>query len=260
MKLHYRIDGPEKGPALVLVNGLFADLNSWDGVMAHLADFRVLRFDGRGQGQSPKPEGPYRLDCLLADLLRLLDDLAWPVSLFAGLSNGGCLALALAAAHPERVSALVAADCYDRVSPLLRLKIASWLAAHRVGGPTHRFDVATPWIWSESLLEHQPELVAFYRNKAAAQPDVAVRGLIEGALGHQIELARITCPVLFIAGEQDLLTPPFSMRAMAERLPHSRFATVRGGHASLLEYPQTMGDVLVPFFRKMDRSHLPHVD
>ena len=260
MKLHYAIDGPADAPPLVLVNGLFADLHSWDGVMNHLSDFRVLRFDGRGQGQSPKPEGPYRLELLLADLLELLGDLAWPPSFYIGLSNGGCLALALAAAHPQRVSALVAADCYDHVSPLLHLKIDSWLVAHKVGGPTHRFDVATPWIWSESLLERQPELVDFYRNKAAAQPDAAVRGLIEGALTHQIHIETISCPVLFIVGEQDLLTPPFSVQTMAKRLAQSQFETVRGGHASLLEYPQTTGDVLVPFFRGIDRSLLTHVD
>ncbi len=247
MKLHHRIDGPEDGPPLILVNGLFADLTSWDPAMPHLAAFRVLRYDGRGQGQSPKPEGPYTLELLLGDLVALLDARDWPPSAVAGISNGGCVALALAAHSPERVTAVAAADCYDRVTPLLRLKIASWLAAHEVGGPAHRFDVATPWIWSEALLAQHPELVDFYRGKAAEQPEQAVRGLLEGALTHAIDVAAITCPALLVAGEEDLLTPPRLMRSMTDRITEARFATVAGGHASLLEHPEHWGAVIVPF-------------
>ncbi len=215
--------------------------------MEHLAGFRVLRYDGRGQGQSPKPEGVYGLDVLLDDLIGLLDSLDWPRSHVAGISNGGCVALGLAAAYPERVHRLVAADCYGRVTPLLRLKVQSWLTAHKIGGPTHRFDVATPWIWSESLLNEHPELIDHYRGKAAGHEEQAVLGLLEGALTHHIDLARITAQTLLLAGEEDLLTPPHAMRAMTPRPADAQFQTVPGGHASLLEHPEIWAETITPF-------------
>jgi 3-oxoadipate enol-lactonase len=218
--------------------------------MPLLADFRVLRYDGRGQGASSKPEGIYDLETLTADLLQVLDEWQWPASCFAGISNGGCVALNLAARHPLRVRALVAADCYHRVTPLLRLKIQSWLSANRLGGPAHRFEVAAPWIWSEAALASQPERLLHYRDKAVQHPAQAVEGLLQGALLHQIELAAISAPTLFLAGREDVLTPPSLLREMNRDLPTSRFLEVSGGHASLLETPSLMADPVASFFRE----------
>ncbi len=247
MKLVYQIDGRPEYPALVLLNGLFADLNSWDPAMAYLDRFHVLRYDGRGQGRSPKPEGPYRLDLLLEDLASLLEVLDWPPTFLAGISNGGSLALAFARRFPERVRGVVAADCHHRVTPLLRLKVNSWLQAHRLGGPAHRFDVATPWIWSETMLAKGSDLIDYYRKKAASQEEQAVRGLIEGTLTVDIAVEQIQVPVLLLAGEEDILTPPFFMKTMA--IPKGEFRMVPGAHASLLERPDIFEETIVPYFR-----------
>jgi len=219
--------------------------------LPHLADFRILRYDGRGQGASDKPAGIYDLETLTADLLKVLQERHWPASCFAGISNGGCVAMNLAARHPERVLALVAADCSHRVTELLRLKLQSWLSAHRLGGPAHRFEVAAPWIWSEAALSNNPERLRLYRDKAVHHPAQAVEGLLQGALLHHIELANISAPALLLAGRQDVLTPPWLMREMSRELPSSRFLEVPGGHASLLETPSLMADPVALFFREV---------
>lgn len=253
MKLHYRIDGQPGQPPLILLNGLFADLNSWERGMAHLRDFRVLRFDGRGQGLSPKPEGVYDLETLVQDLLRLLLELDWPPSFVVGVSHGGSLGLELARRCPDRVKALVAADCHHRTTPLMALKLNSWLKAHQTGGPVHRFDIAAPWIWSESVLKDFPSLIAHYRDKAGDHEDQAVLGLIQGALRVDVHVEDIRVPTLLLAGEEDVLTPPFSMRSMP--VPNAQFQTVPGGHASLLEQPEIFRDTIVPFLKGLE-----HVD
>ena len=253
MRLYSRIDGPEGGMPLVLINGLFAASTSWDAVMPSFADCRVLRYDGRGQGRSDQPSGVYDLDTLLDDLEALLQQLHWPPSFFLGISNGGCVALGLAARNPGRVLGVVAADCNDRVSPLLRLKINSWIRAHEVGGPEHRFDVATPWIWGEAVLTANPELVEYYRKKACQLDSNAVLGLLQGALTHHIDLERIQAPTLYMVGEEDLLTPPFSMRAMCRQTKGSTLKIVPGGHACLLEQPNLVGDIALPFMAEVHR-------
>ena len=217
--------------------------------MAYLDGYRVLRYDGRGQGSSPSPDGVYDMDCLVSDLERVLEDTAFPAAHYVGISNGGCIALAFAARSPNRVLSLVASDCYDRVTPLLRLKIRSWLLAHETGGPLHRFDIASPWVWSETTLSQNPEALSFYRQKAAEHEDRAVRGLLLGALDHSIDLGPIACETLLLAGEEDLLTPPFAMRSMAGQIPGARFETVPGAHASLLEHPEIFADRILPFLQ-----------
>ena len=236
-------------PWLVLVNGLFAPLESWAEVVQGLCEnYRVLRYDGPGQGKGPKWEGVYSLDRLTTYLSELLDHLNITKCSFIGLSNGGRISLHFATLYPERVEAIVAADTYAQTSELLKRKLNSWLQANRIGGPTHRFDVATPWIWGESIVNERPELLDYYRDRAALADDEIIEGLITGAMQEKsISLESLSCPVLYIAGKEDVLTPGFIHKAMAAQTTSSDFVEVAGGHASLLEYPATMKEVILPW-------------
>ncbi len=242
----------EHRPWLVLVNGLFAPLESWAEVVQGLTEnYRVLRYDGPGQGAGPKWEGVYSLDKLTTYLKDLLDYLKIDKCSFIGLSNGGRIALNFATQYPEQVEAIVAADTYCETSELLKRKLNSWLQANRIGGPTHRFDVATPWSWGESIVNERPELLEYYRERAALADNDIIEGLISGAMEDKtIEVGSLSCPVLYIAGKEDVLTPGFIHEAMAHATPESHFIEVAGGHASLLEYPDTMKEVVMPWLAR----------
>src|SRR6478735_693319 len=109
---HHRIDGPSGKPWLTLITGIANDLSMWDGQVAVLArDFRVLRYDLRGQGRTPPTEPPYTIELLVADLIVLWNRLGVSASHVAGLGLGGALAQAVAIEHPLRVERLVACCC-----------------------------------------------------------------------------------------------------------------------------------------------------
>ncbi|MFN3402128.1 MAG: alpha/beta fold hydrolase, partial [Ferrovibrio sp.] len=60
VSLHYRLDGPEDAPVLVMSNSLGTDHTMWDPQMpALLQRFRVLRYDTRGHGKSSVPKAPH---------------------------------------------------------------------------------------------------------------------------------------------------------------------------------------------------------
>jgi hypothetical protein len=62
--LHYTIDGSQ-GPWITLSHSLACNSSAWDAQVELLKnDFRVLRFDTRGHGQSSAPAGPYTLEQL----------------------------------------------------------------------------------------------------------------------------------------------------------------------------------------------------
>lgn len=252
--LHSETSGTSGHTPLVLINGLFADLHSWDRALPMLSGFHVLRYDGRGQGRSEKPPGPYHLDGSIEDLLHVLEAHQWPPSYFVGLSQGGSIALALAQRHPERVLGVIAADCITEVSPLMSLKLQSWMRAHQNGGPLLRFDVATPWIWGEEVVKNQPNLVAFYRDKAGDHEEHAVIALIQSALSVSIPAQKIQCPVHLIVGEQDLLTPPFVMKEIHKEITQSTFSVVPGGHASLLEHPELFETEVLPTLKEWNKG------
>jgi 3-oxoadipate enol-lactonase len=226
---------------------LFADLTSFDKAAFYLhSKFEVLRYDCRGQGTSPKPNSVYTLDEHVLDLEDLLLRLEIKNPILIGLSNGGRIVLEYARRF-KNVRAVVACNTYDCPSPLLKAKLKSWLVAHEESGPLHRFDIATPWIWGEETFTEREELILSYRDKAGLTLDHVVKNLILGALETDIDISEINCPVLLIAGEEDLLTPVFYHETMLRKLKFGEMKMVKSGHASLLEKPMIMDKVILPW-------------
>lgn len=103
--LWYDITG--EGPPVVLLHEGVVDSRIWEPVVPLLAaSHRVIRYDQRGFGRSPMPDGPYSL---VDDLLSVLDAAGLERAALTGASRGGNIALTAAVERPERVSALVLA-------------------------------------------------------------------------------------------------------------------------------------------------------
>ena len=89
ISIHYQIDGPENAPTVVLSHSLAANLEMWDAQMSTLLpDFRVLRYDTRGHGESEMTHGAYTMDLLADDVVALLEALEIRCVNFVGLSLG----------------------------------------------------------------------------------------------------------------------------------------------------------------------------
>lgn len=263
MKVPFEIhnESDSEKPWLIMVNGLFASRHSWEMAKPFLQnDFRIVTYDGRGQGEGHRPPSPYRFNDLVSDLAELVDDLGISKFHLFGISQGGRIALKYAELHPHQVLGVVACDTYSEVTPILKLKIQSWLEAHRAGGALLRFDVAAPWIWSEDLLREKPELYEFYRNRSQLENPKVVERLIESALEGHVDLSRISAPVLYVAGEKDVLTPPSSHIEMQNRTKYSSLTIVRGGHASVLEFPDVIQSRILPAYKELlQKSQTPEL-
>ena len=110
-RIHYRFDGREDGPVLLLSNSLGTTLEMWDPQVEALAgSIRVLRYDSRGHGRSSAPPGPYTIERLGRDVLALLDALAIDRVAFCGLSKGGMVGIWLGIHAGRRLERLVLAN------------------------------------------------------------------------------------------------------------------------------------------------------
>lgn len=223
--VHYRFEGPENGPVVVLVHGFSTPSFVWNAHVAPLkeAGFRVLTFDNYGRGFSARPDGPYdaeRTDRLLTDLLTKLE-IGTKVHL-VGYSMGGAAVALHAARHKERVRS-VTLIAPAGVAPLptnvqidtLRLPLlGDWLV--RV------FDKE---IFYDRLAE---EAEAGFAQNFARQmryrgyPEALLSTLrhyplIEGVPGAYEMLGESGLPVLSIWGEKDE-TVPFSHAAEIRKL------------------------------------------
>jgi pimeloyl-ACP methyl ester carboxylesterase len=109
-QIHYRLEGPEEGPLVVLVHGFSTPnfIYQQNVEALNAAGMRTLRFDHFGRGWSDRPSTRYDTDFYDRALTELLDHLEIdkPFGL-AGLSMGGPIVAEFTARHPERVDKLV---------------------------------------------------------------------------------------------------------------------------------------------------------
>ena len=75
---------------------------------------RFVRYDPRGCGLSDRYVADLSVDAWHADLEAVADTIEEPQFVLLGLSQGGALAIAYAARHPERVSQLVLLNAYGQ--------------------------------------------------------------------------------------------------------------------------------------------------
>ena len=111
IRFHCRLDGPDQGRPIILVNSLGSDLRIWDTVVEMLSDtFCTLRYDKRGHGLSETPQTPYRLGDHTRDLSLILEWFDYSDVVVVGISVGGMIAMDLANREQNKVSLLVLAD------------------------------------------------------------------------------------------------------------------------------------------------------
>ncbi len=102
-QLYYEVQG--EGAPLVLLHAGGVDSKMWDAQFNYLSQqFRVVRYDQRGFGRSPKAEQSfYPVD----DLYQLMQHLGIKRASLIGSSMGSGVALNFALEHPEMVEKLV---------------------------------------------------------------------------------------------------------------------------------------------------------
>ena len=225
MRVHHRIDGA--GPPLMLVNSLGAALDLWEPQVAPLAArFRLVRYDQRGHGGTPAPQGPYTIAVLAGDAIELLDRLGLERVSVCGLSIGGAVATWIAANAPERVDRLVIASAGTRFgTPEMWRERA---AAVRAGGTEVVVDAVVDRWFTPAFAAAKPDVVAGFRASFCAVHREGYAGCCEAleewdASAH---LGRIRAPTLVLSGSEDSVAPPENGRAMADAIAGARFTVI----------------------------------
>ena len=109
--LNVRIDGPDEGPAILLLHGIISSSLTWDWLVPHLAErYRVLRLDFRGHGESDRAPGEYGMADYLADAVAACEQAAGSPVIVIGHSLGGVTAAALAQTRPDLVRGALLED------------------------------------------------------------------------------------------------------------------------------------------------------
>lgn len=248
--IHYRVDGVADAPVVTMLHSLATDLRLWDDQAAILAtDHYVLRVDLRGHGQSTGGGDDFDIALLADDIVALWDHLGIARSAVVGLSLGGMIALHLGLHQPDRVVALLAADCRsDAPAPF----VALWDERRHLlaqDGMAALVAATLPTWFTPATLESGGDRVdRVARMIAATSTDGyvgATRALQKLALREALPM--LCVPTLYVVGSGDGVHP-VAMRDMADATPGAALLVIAdASHLTNLEQPVAFNQGMLSF-------------
>ncbi|WP_448615338.1 3-oxoadipate enol-lactonase [Modestobacter sp. URMC 112] len=247
VEVHAVVEGPDDAPVLLLSNSLGADLAMWDPQVPVLAErFRVVRYDTRGHGRSPVPDGDSTIDDLVDDVVALLDRLGVGTAHVVGLSIGGMTGVRLAAREPQRVAtlAVLCSSAYPGNEPSWRERAHT---ARTEGTGALAEAVVGRWFTPGFAAAH-PDLVARMRDTIAATSDEGYAGCCAVLAGLDLrgDLSRISAPTLVVSGADDPALPPAHQQQLADGIPGARLLTLSpAAHLANVEQAAQVTEALV---------------
>jgi 3-oxoadipate enol-lactonase len=188
----------------------------------------VLRYDTRGHGGSPAPDGPYAMDELGADVLALLDRLGLERVSFCGLSIGGMIGMWLASEVPDRVERLVLCCTVPHFPPPdLWNERAD---AVRAEGMAPMVEPALDRWLPPSVRAARPDAEEHLRRLVSSTPPEGYAGCCEAIRDMDLRerLGSIRAPTLVLAGSDDPSTPAENVRPIADAVPDARYVELEG--------------------------------
>jgi 3-oxoadipate enol-lactonase len=245
--LHHTFDGPEDAPVLVLGSSLGTTGAMWDETVPALTErFRVLRYDTRGHGRSPAPDGPYAMDELGADVLALIERLGIEGRVsFCGLSIGGMIGMWAASEAPERFDRLVLCCTVPHFPPPdLWNERAATVRAEGMGPMV---DPALERWLPPDVRAERPEAEEHLRSLIASTPPEGYAGCCEAIRDMDLRerLRSIRAPTLVLAGSDDPSTPAERVRPIADAIQGAQYVELEGAaHIANVARPAAFVDAV----------------
>ena len=241
-------------PTIVFLHGAQNDHSVWALQSRYFAwhGWNVLAPDLPGHGRSGG-DALASVEAMADWLLALLDAAGAQQALLVGHSMGSLIALEAAHRAPERVTGLAL------LGTTWPMKVSDSLLAASKDALQSAIDMVN--IWSHTGPIPRP---------ASPAPGFSATGMSRRLMQRMAErnpaqlfhtdfsacnayarggeaAASVRCPVLFVLGSRDVMTPPRSAQALTAALRHGKIVTVDAGHAMMAEQPDAVLDALVAF-------------
>jgi 3-oxoadipate enol-lactonase len=245
-RIHYVTHGPEDAPAIVLLQGLGLSSRFWFDVPERLAHDevrarRVLAIDNRGTGKSGRPRPPWTMGTMADDVAAVLDDAGVDEAILVGISMGGMIAQHVALRHRSRVRGLV---LLATTPGFLGGALPEATALYRLlsmpfGGRRASVNLArlllpeSKWGQAKEIFRDWPSAM---RDDPTTPATFAAH--LFAASTHFVvpRLQRIACPVLVVAGADDMLIPKRNAEVLARHIPRAELELLKDtGHAIFVE-------------------------
>lgn len=224
IQLHYIEQG--QGQPLILLHGNGESCDYFEHqIHCFSKDYRVIAIDTRGHGKTPRGEKPFTIKQFAEDLKDFMDAKGITKANILGFSDGGNIALTFALKHPERIEKLIlnGANLFPSgVKPLYQWPI-------EIG-----CRIAKMFSKKSGKAKQNAELLGLMVNEPHIDPS---------------ELARLTIPVLVIAGKKDMIKGSHT-RLIYKSLPDAQLNIIEGDHFIANKNYEAFNRVVERFLKK----------
>lgn len=252
--LRVRVRGT--GDPIMFWPSLLMTGDMWTAQAEHYADrCRVILVDPPGHGGSEKLTATFDFADCARCIVDILDAIGERRTHFVGNSWGGMIGGTFAATYPDRIGHAVLMNCTasaagtrQRLEYGLLLRMAKLIGGVR---PPLTRSVLRAFL-GPTTFSTRPGVVEFVRD-TVRQVDIgsaswAVRSVVPARPDQRSLFAKISTPVLVVAGAEDATFPVAETLAMADAIPDAAVAVLDGvAHLAGLENPPLVNKLIDEF-------------
>ncbi|MBH3345578.1 alpha/beta fold hydrolase [Pseudomonas parafulva] len=240
-RLYYEQLGAPDAPVLILLHGGLGHIETFNAITPHLAHrWRVIGIDSRGQGMSTLGSAPLTYERMQHDVERVIEHLALERVSLIGHSDGGIVALRMAASQAVTVDRLVTIGAHwalgenDPARALYEgITAAKWrgLFAEDVA----RYEAINP----------QPDFARLLEAVRGMWLDDSEHGYPAASVGG------ITAPLLVVRGDRDRLVSRANALELVEQVPGAQLLNLAlADHSPHETHPQWLLPVVEAFLNQ----------
>jgi len=266
VRLHYEVYGSGAPTLVLLPTWTVIHSRFWKVQIPYLSrHYRVVTFDGRGNGQSDRPTGSESFTHMqfAADSLAVMDATGTDKAVLVALSCGALWGIQLAADHDDRVLGLVA------IAPAVPL--AAGLLERMEYEFGEEYEVTERWAKYNAAYwrKDYPGFLEYFFSQMFNEPhstkqiedcvgwglDTDAETLIDATYGLEAcgmqsfvsVCEQVRCPVLVIQGDEDKIRPYAAGVRLAEVTGGSLVTIEGGGHGPMARDPIKVNKLIREF-------------
>ena len=226
----FSYEWPHDGEAVVLLHGGLSQTSHWDtNILPAVEDsFNVFGYDRTGHGFTGDRNGSFHFDFQTNEAIEYLEDVVKEPAHLIGYSDGANIALMVAIKRPDLVKSIVSIAANYHHSGIHPLPDFDGNIAQE---DRDEYAITSPDA-PHTLDEKIRKMSAIWK----VEPDIA-----------QSDLATIECPVLVIAGDDDVVRHEHTID-LFEKLALGRLAIVPGTSHGLVKEKPAIVQALIEDF------------
>jgi pimeloyl-ACP methyl ester carboxylesterase len=247
-----------KGPIIVLIHGVGADLQSWEEIVQQLSnEYQLVRLDLRGHGRSDRISS-----CSMEDFVQDIELLFRAAGIkqahLVGFSLGGLIAQHFALAYPERLKSIVLLSTVADRTPEERVRILGRADIIKTDGISAVTKQAEERWFSPSFRAAHPERIARRLSELCDNDPISYEAAyrVFATADEGLRYCDISVPTLIATGEHDPNSNSRMARALHAGISGSRLRILPNlRHSVLVEAPQLIASLIRDFVAEQELSH-----